>query len=138
MPRRARLKPEDFEIIGIIEGRRGRIWFRDRVGARVNHSDDCRIRIETTLDEDDEGEARLKKAQERHVHRRAEEVEKEANADTTYEVDKQGVAAEDVKIVNGEGEAMADGNTVEHNNGTTDGSAGSAAKFEDTYEAITR
>ena len=75
------------------------------------------------------------------VHWTAKEFEKGANADTKGQVVKQGIAAEDVKIVNDEGEEMADGHMVEHsdgnNNGTADVSAGSAATFKDTHEEIT-
>ena len=61
----------------------------------------------------------------------AEEVEKGANADTTYQVDKQGTAAEEMKIVNDEGVDIAVGdmveesygNVVEDDDGTADWSA---------------
>ena len=54
VPRRARLKPEYFEIFGFKDGCRGCVWLRDRIGARVNNSDDCRDRVEKKLDEDGE------------------------------------------------------------------------------------
>ena len=78
------------------------------------------------------------------MHWAAAEVEKGADADTTLRVDRQGIAAEYMKIVNGEGEETADGNMVENsdgnmvedNNDAADGSAGSTAKFEDAHEEI--
>ena len=55
------------------------------------------------------------------MHWTAEEFQKGANADTTDQVDKQGTAAEDTKIVNGEGENVADANMVEDSEDHTQG-----------------
>ena len=59
VPRRIYLKPDDFVKSGYTEGCKGCTWFQTGLGARTNHSDDCRKRMEDAFAEDDEGRKRL-------------------------------------------------------------------------------
>ena len=75
VPRRARLKPEDFEGFGYTVGCPGCDQLRIRAPARRNHNESCRDRIEAELMKPDLGKDQLDKAKDRLDAKMAEMVE---------------------------------------------------------------
>jgi hypothetical protein len=67
VPRRVYIKAKDYETHGFTDGCRGCIWFQNRLGPRLNHTEACRERIEKLI-EADETDERTKKAKERLEH----------------------------------------------------------------------
>ena len=68
IPRRTRLKPDDFDKFDYTEDCRGCEFLQTGIGGRQNHSDACRARIETELDKSEEGRERLGKSKDRIDH----------------------------------------------------------------------
>ena len=52
VPRRIYLKPADFDKFGFTEGCPGCTWLQNRIGARRNHNDLCRARVEQAMAND--------------------------------------------------------------------------------------
>ena len=75
MPRRTMLKNADFVRYGLTGGCPGCQWIQNPVGQSRNHTEDCRRRIEIELAKTDEGQERLRKAQDRIDHKVAEIIE---------------------------------------------------------------
>ena len=68
VPRRARLAQGDFENEGYTEDCRGGEFLQIGIGARQNHSDDCRARIEEELSKTEDGKVRLGKSKDEIDH----------------------------------------------------------------------
>jgi hypothetical protein len=80
VPRRARLKPEDFVQFGYTVGCPGCDQLQIGGSLRRNHTDVCRDRIETALSTTEHGKDRLGRAQDRLDAKLAEIVEEMADA----------------------------------------------------------
>ena len=68
VPRRVRLAQGDLEKFGYTEDCRGCEFLQTGIGARQNHSDLCRARIEESLSKTDDGQIRLGKSRDRIDH----------------------------------------------------------------------
>ena len=80
VPRRARLKPEDFQELGYTVGCPGCDQLQIGGSIRRNHNDVCRDRIEAALSKTEHGKDRLGRAQDRLDTKLAEIVEELADA----------------------------------------------------------
>ena len=80
VPRRARLKPEDFEQFGYTIGCPGCDQLQIGGSLRRNHTDVCRDRIEAALSTTEHGNDRLGRAQDRLDAKLAEIAEEMADA----------------------------------------------------------
>ena len=65
IPRRMRMKPEDFETYGFTVGCPGCEQIQLDSSVRKNHSEQCRIRMETEIGKSSAGQDRLSKAKDR-------------------------------------------------------------------------
>ena len=72
VPRRARLRPEDFVKFGYTVGCPGCEQLQLKSSERRNHTEECRRRMELELANTDEGQDRLGKAKDRLDTRTAE------------------------------------------------------------------
>ena len=79
VPRRARLKPEDFEKFGYTVGCPGCDQLQIGGSARIIHNEVCRDRIEAELMKTESGKDRVDKAKDRSDAKIAEMVEEMAD-----------------------------------------------------------
>ena len=59
VPRKIYLKPGDFGKYGFTDGCPGCVWLQNKIGARRNHSDECRLRVEQAIGRDPEEKHRI-------------------------------------------------------------------------------
>ena len=59
VPRKIYLMPKDFAKYGFTDGCPGCVWLQNKLGARRNHNDQCRLRVEQAIGQDPEEKHRI-------------------------------------------------------------------------------
>ena len=75
VPRRAMLRRADFTRFGLTAGCAGCQWIANPTGQSRNHTEECRMRIETELAGTEDGKAQIQKAKDRIDTKMAEIIE---------------------------------------------------------------